>query len=187
MRIAIAVLVVGLTLVPAAARADAPAPETYWFRQPEAGTVTIYLNDYSGRTCPDQGLLRRKVGTDEVVKITSCADDLRFIDQCVPAGEYEYGLAVPLECHESAGTERYSTLTVAVSDGAAEGCTRSVGDPAPVSATDVSGWDAGPWVCERHYPGMPDCSTGGGVMGLNVALLGAGLALWRWRPGRRRA
>jgi hypothetical protein len=189
MRIGMAIAALGLAAVAGRARADAAEPELYLFDQPDAGTVLVTVHNYQHRTCPDDGLLRRKVGSDEVVKITSCdasKSPATFVDQCVPAGEYQYGLATPLTCTSSTGTERYGTVTV--SPGAAEGCTRATDVPAPepASTTEVEGWAAGPVVCAGHYdPFTHGCSTGGAVLGVNAAVLAAGLALWRRRSCRR--
>ncbi len=171
----------------APARANAPAPEGYTPAVEPGGTVEIHVMTTSGRRCPDDGLLRRNTSTGEIVQITTCSDDLTFVDQCVLAGEYQYGLATPLAC-QVGGTEYYETATV--TDGPAEGCTRTIEAPAP--ATSVP-WGSEKWVCRSSYRG-PDnswnfpfgCGTGG-VLGTNLLVVLAGLGLWRWRPGRRRA
>ncbi len=186
MRIGIAIAAVALAVVAGRARADTAWREGYVIEQPEAGTVTIYLHDFVGRGCPDTGLLRRNVATDEVVKITSCSDGSTFIDQCVPAGSSQYGLKDPLKCDKAAGTEFYGTADV--TSGAAAGCTRTVTpDPEPASASEVQ-WRSDSLVCAGSYGKLPPgCSTGGAVLGLNLAVLAAGLALWRRRAGGRRA
>ncbi len=171
----------------APARADLPAPEGYYSAVEPGGTVEIHVMTSSGRGCPDDGLLRRNTVTGEIVAIATCSDDLTFLDQCVPAGEYQYGLARPLACQSSGGTQYYETVTV--TDGAAEGCTRTIVAPAPAGSVP---WGSEQWVCHGSYGGPHDsshffgCGTGG-VLGTNLVVLLVGLGLWRWRPGRRRA
>jgi hypothetical protein len=173
--------VVALSLAGNAARADAPPPEGYYVHQ-DGTTVTVFLETYP-RTCPDQGLLRKSVDTGEVVKITTCLDDRRFVDECVPAGHYQYGLAVALECHSASGTAYFGEATV--TGGAGPECTRTVAVPEAADASAVP-WGSDPMVCASHYHGPGyGCATGGAaVLGGNLAILLTGLALWRRRARR---
>jgi hypothetical protein len=157
------------------ARGDAPAPEGY-FGQVDGATVTVYLNSSSHRGCPDQGLLRRDVDTGDIVKLTTCTDATTFVDQCVPSGSYQYGLAEPMACSRYAGTEYYTEVTV--TDGAPSDCARTV--DAPTAAASVP-WGASQWVCRSSHPDPGGCATGGAVLGANAAALAFGLALWRRR------
>lgn len=171
------------------ARANAPAPEYYGFDLTTEGNVVITVNDYAERACPDQGLLRRDVDTGEIVLITACQGDA-FLDECPPAGRYQYGLAEPLVCHETAGTLYYGELTVPAPETRCERCCMPTG-PAPVAAEGVP-WSADPYVCESSYVGQggrdgQGCHTGGAVLGTNLLALAIGLALWRRRADRRGA
>lgn len=170
----------------APARANAPAPEMYSIDEPAAGTVVIDVLNYAERACPDEGLLRRNVDTGEIVRITTCQGDA-FLDECVPAGNYQYGLAEPLVCNETTGTQYYGEQTVTV--GAGESCTRTVDAPVPAESVP---WTTDQWVCTSSYHGPGEdggsgCNTGGAVLGTNLLVLVAGLALWRRRIGRRGA
>jgi hypothetical protein len=181
-------LAAAATLLPTEARADCALPETFVVTQ-SAGTVTVCLQTSSGRTCPDQGLLRRRSDGSEVVKITSCEGDC-FLDECVPAGDYQYGLAQPYQCQTAAcDTAFYVTASIA---GAAEGCIRTI--PTPEAASGVPWTDGHPSICV-YGPKPPGWGMGSifgcgvtparSVLGTNLLFLLAGAALWRWRPGRR--
>ncbi len=195
MRIGIAaVALVALAAGAGPARADAPWPEGYAFDTSVPGTVKVYVHNYQSRRCPDAGLLRRATASGQVVKITACDPGgsaeapFTFVDECVPAGEYQYGLADPLQCTATAGTDRYATVTV--TSGAAEGCTPTLAPaPEPVTSSSADEWPTrGPIVCGGSYGKLPTgCNTGGAVLGLDLAVLAAGLALWRRLPGRRGA
>jgi hypothetical protein len=170
-------VVSAVLLASTAARADAPAPATYWIQTHDDGSATIFLS--GDRRCADGPLLRKDVDTGEIVALTSCLDEQRFVDQCVPAGHYQYGLATPYACFVS-GSAYFGEATVPAPP---EGCTRTV--EAPAAATAVP-WGDDPVICKSSYTGPGQgCSTGGAVMGLNLAVLAAGLALWRRRAGRR--
>ncbi len=182
MRVWRAVAAMALAGVGTAARADLPMPDGYYAAVEPGGTVEIHVAVSSGsRGGPDDGLLRRNTATDDIVELTTCSDEHTFLDQCVPAGEYQYGLAKPLACQVS-GTEYYGVATVTV--GAAAGCTRTI--DAPIAASSVP-WGAEQYVCHSTYEGPGSSCATSGVLGANLLVLLAGLALWRWRPGRRRA
>ena len=163
------------------ARANCAMPVGYDVQEVSPARVRICLEDFEGRTCPDAGLLRRPVGGDATVLITTCDGDGCFLDECVPEGTYEYGLAEPFACVRSAcSTSYYGTVTVT---GRVEGCVRS-GD-APQPADDVPWTSGDEFVCTYGNTQGSGCGTGPAVLGANLAVLLAGLALWRWRGTRR--
>lgn len=164
-------------LLAARALADAPAPADYWIHQ-ASGNVEICP---SMRSCPDDGLLRRDVDTGEIVLVTTCTiDGACFLDECVPAGTYQYGLATPYACVVS-GAYWYRTATV---EGAPPACTRTF--PAPEPAGSVP-WSEGEQICPPTYgnhSGMScGCASGEKVLGMQGLAVAAGLAL----AARRRA
>ena len=178
---AIAPAAVALAAIGSPVWADMPAPQEYLISEPAPGMVVVRVLNYAGRTCPDQGLLRRNVASGEIVEITTCQDAQDFLDQCVPAGDYQYGLAVPFACEGSGGTYYYGAVTV--SQGASLDCTRTI--DAPVAALSVP-WSEAVTVCAPSYSNdrSHGCGTGGTVLGTNLLVLLAGAAIWRWRPRR---
>jgi hypothetical protein len=175
-----ALLAAALALLPAAGRAGFPAPRDYSAEEGPPGTVVITLAPRAGRTCPDQGLLREDVATGEIVNITTCEEGApaAFRDECVPAGTYRYGLAAPYACEEQGTAYYFHTAAIA---GAPAGCVRTIAAPEP--ATEVP-WPAGIAVlCEPTFA----CGAGTAAQGGSLLALAAGLALRRWRVGRRRA
>jgi hypothetical protein len=161
------------TSPPAVARLDV-------YQEP-SGTVRVCEN-LPIRGCPDQGVLREDASTGEVVKLGNCVDGC-WVDECVPAGTYRYGLLDPYDCVGYA--QYYTEVTVA---GAAEGCTRTLPEPEPASGVP---WRAGQrWVCGP--PGTPgggaSCGADPGrpIHATNLLLLAAALALVRWRSIVRR-
>jgi hypothetical protein len=168
------------------ARADCAMPVGYQISEAPAGEVQICLRNYTHRTCPDEGLLRRDTTSGDIVKITACLGDC-FLDDCASAGTYQYGLAVPYACEGSACfTQYYERADVA---GASPGCVP--GGPAKVAATTVP-WGDQQDVCSyRRTSGDSGwgcgASPGGAVLGTNLLLGLLGLAAWRWRLGRPRA
>ena len=185
MRIPCAAVLGAALLLPAPAGADCALPAAFRFVLDPPGDVQIHLQSSAGRTCPDQGLLRLDVTSGDIIEITACLGEA-FLDECVPAGSYQYGLAVPYDCEASACfTRYYDTLDVVGPSGA---CTP--GGPAPAPAASVP-WSTRQDVCTyRGSSGESGCGCGldprGAVLGTDLAFLLAGLSLWRWRPGRRR-
>lgn len=160
-------------LLAARALANSPAPADYWIHQAD-GNVQICP---SMRVCPDDGLLRRNVASGEIALITTCSllEGACFIDECVPAGTYQYGLATPYTCVTS-GAYWYRTASV---EGASPACTRTA--PAPVPAETVP-WSDGELLCASTYGGgwgSPSCGcgSGGAVLGVQGLAVAAGLAL----------
>ena len=163
-----------------AARANSAPPATYWLHEPTPGTVGICP---SAEVCPNRVLLRRDVATGAVVSMRACeagGSTGCYVDECVPAGTYQYGFEVPYACDERWGAYYYAELQVA---GAPATCTRTV--PAPAAAASVP-WKTSDVICKGSYgaDGPFGCSSAGGVVGLNLVAIGVGLAL---RSRTRRA
>jgi hypothetical protein len=167
--------ILAAVLTPGLALGDAAAPTTYAVTQ-DAGNVTVCLENSRGRVCPDDGLLRRDTQSGVMVSLTACNPDHCFVDECVPAGTYQYGLATPYVCEPaSMTTDFYVEVPVA---GADPGCVPAV---LPL-ATSVP-WSTSRYVCEYH-PDRGGCGTSGAVLGLNALVLAAGALLWRRRARR---
>jgi hypothetical protein len=156
------------------ARADLPGPNDYVVLEDPPGRVSIFLLSHGTPTCPETGLLRKDVGSGEVVRITACEGGM-FTDECVPAGVYQYGLAEPYAC-DGRDAYYYRQATIA---GFSDVCVRQGDPPEPV--------DEVPWEGRsRLVCGEAGCgTTGAGVLGMNLVLLLAGAVLWRWRAARR--
>ncbi len=156
------------------ARANLPGAKDYLIVEDPPGTVSIIPLSHPAPTCPATGLLRREVDSGEVVRITSCESGT-FTDECVPAGTYQYGLAEPYEC-DGGDAVYYRQVTV---DGFFDVCVWRGDPPEPA---DGAPWEGrGRLVCGETGCGAP----GAGVLGTNLALLVAGLLLWRRRCSRR--
>lgn len=144
------------------------------------GTVIVCLETHSTRTCPDLGLLREEVSSGDVVRIATCEGDC-FVDECVPAGAYRYGLAEAYSCEDSIYDTAYFGEVEVVG---AEGCTRTRPEPEPDSGVP---WGEYRIACPgpSPYDAMPflACSTGLGG-GTTLTLLLAGLALRHLRTRR---
>jgi len=182
MRIPCVLLVAAALSTAGEALADCALPVGYNIKPDAQGDVQILLENYAQRVCPDQGLLRLDTVSGDVVEITACVGDA-FFDECVPAGTYQYGLAVPYACAGSACyTQYYETAELA---GPSDGCTAGGPAPVPVDPAIVP-WKDKQDVCAYH-PSSGGCGIDprGAVLGTNLVLGLVGLALWRWRPGRR--
>lgn len=176
-----------------AARADCALSVGYQVHEEPAGYVRICLQNFDGRKCPDQGLLRRAVDARctaaeggslercvDIEKLTRCDLDGCFMDECVPAGTYQYGLAAPYACNSAAcETSYFQEVKVT---GAAADCARLTPPPEGVAAVP---WSSEPLVCSYGSSSGGGCSTGSSVLGFDLAALAAGLGLWRLRARRR--
>jgi hypothetical protein len=85
-----------------------------------------------------------------------CNDAGAFVDECVPAGSYDYGLEAPFSCSEC-GAAYY--VEVDVGSGGGGTCTRSPGDPGPMDGGTVPWGDSGP-----QEPCPSSSSSSGGVL-----------------------
>lgn len=183
-------------LAPRLAAANCAQPVGYNVTEAPApggtnGTVRICSESFGGRKCPDPGgLLRENVATGEVVRLPDRCDgdgeEPCWIDVCVPAGTYRYGLADPYDCYSSScGTYYWEEIEVTGAPGA---CTPDDGSgTTPVAATP---WGENRTICDYGGTDEDDptgCSVAStpvvpaAVFGLN--LLVAAIAL---RARRRR-
>lgn len=150
----------------------------------ETNSVTICADDH---TCSMDGMmLRQNVDTGEVVELPAvCGEDFYdhcYVDECLPAGTYRYGLATPLPC--GCGT-RYFFEEITIEEELDENC--EVSDPNLVALPYT---DELPWGSESSE----DCAMGCSVApsqtdvvfptyGL-IALIGLSLIARRWFTGR---
>jgi hypothetical protein len=133
-----------LLLVTAAApaRADCASSASYdvTLGTPEPTSVTIAIqqadtSELCGGTVP---MLRQDIDTGDVVELAAyCDSQGDFIDECVPAGRYRYGLVSPLPCGGCGGTPYFEAITVGAGSAA---CTRSAGDAGPLAYTGKVPW-----------------------------------------------
>lgn len=161
-----------LLLLTTAPRAHANCAAPTGYRATVSGrTVTVCLENFKDRKCPDQGLLRRSGGTGEAVVVTDCDASHCFVDECVPAGTWQYGLASPYECESaSCGTYYFDEVTVSDPGGT---CTRSPGRSEPATFSGTVPWGGDQLICD-YGGGRP----GFGCMGTNATVFTAnGLAL----------
>jgi hypothetical protein len=188
--------VIALLLLIAAssnARADCAAGPDYQILVGDPAPSTVKLEVQRGS--PDEGcgrsvpMLRQNIDTGEVVQLAFCIQTT-YLDECVPAGRYRYGLATPLPCEGCGGTPFFAIAEVP-DDPAA--CTPSAGDSGPTPYTGTIPWTSttGPNATEAVdfvCTGGPGCSAGGRlhVRALDsLALLGA--IGWSMRRRRRRS
>jgi hypothetical protein len=185
MKVRLAALAIVLTAPILPAWATTPPPAMYMVTEEAPGRVRICLLSYQeSRTCPDHGLLRQSVDGGEVVEITACDTAACFLDECVAAGSYRYGLVDPFHCTDSGAPALLASITIA---GADASCVRTTPDPLP--AADVP-WSSssGNWVnCSSGGTGHSGCASAPAASstGAGLAMLLAGALLWRWRARRR--
>jgi hypothetical protein len=184
------VLVAALALVPAVARSDSAAPRGYQIAV-EGTSLVICADPYfgsvgfPGRPCPDQGLLRRNVTTGDMVLVSTCNETRCFLDECVPPGTYQYGLAVPFGCSAMSSATYYYVVQVVTAP--VQACIRI--QPAPTPHSSGVPWGSCQYVCQyRGEAGCPSesggCSTVGGVLTFDMAAFLAGVLLWARRARR---
>jgi len=180
-----------LALAPSAA-ADCPLGASFFAEvSPSSNTVTILV---SPRGCSPgaPALLRQDSVTGALVQLgTFCDASGRYLDECVPAGSYRYGYAVPFTCADKDGCGGdkvpYFTLATVTALGS---CTRSASDPAPTAWAGPAPWGDGATQYLSCGSGF-GCAAAGGGLATNVAALDLGavaLALvWLRLRKRRRA
>ena len=135
-------------------------------------------------------MLRQNIATGEVVQLSGfCDDNGDYVDECVAAGTYRYGLAAPLTCGGCGGTPYFTVVDIETTDGS---CTRTTGDSAPTTYSDAVPWTSPTEAGEIEYV----CGDGGGgcsvtrgapsVFLLHSAALLIGLGWFRRRKQARR-
>jgi hypothetical protein len=179
-----ALAAIALVASPRVARADSPAPDTY-FIQVDSNTVRICVSNGT-RQCPGGGdLLRENALTGTAVKLAEfCTTSGCYLDECVPQGTYRYGYLEPLACQSSSGTYYFDEAAVATPLGT---CERSAGNAAPTAYPGALPWTDDPVKCESTY-GKCGCSVSRssssaqlGVFVIQGIALVAGIFFWRRR------
>jgi hypothetical protein len=180
--------VAAMMLGSGSARANVAAPLSYEVHV-DGSTARVCLT-YYGQLCPPDPkspLVRKDLGTGRMVVVPPHCDEQHcFVDECVPPGTYQWGLADPGKC---VGT---SSLTYqgegSVSQPAAPGCAPRLGPERPTRFTGTLPWNASNVACRGGY--CSACNVGGPT-GAEVVLAANGvaltLALWLLARRRRRA
>jgi hypothetical protein len=130
-----------LTTTASHARADCASAASYdvtvGLVAPTSVSIAIDEGDSDelcGGTVP---MLRQNIDTGAVVELADYCDQTSYIDECVPAGRYRYGLVQPLPCEGCGGTPYFEAITVPAASGS---CTPTTGDPGPISYTGALPW-----------------------------------------------
>jgi hypothetical protein len=155
-----------------------------------ASTVSIEVDQGTAdQTCGGSvAMLRQDVDTGEVVQLAAYCDQGAYLDECVPAGRYRYGLATPLPCEGCGGTAFFAFAAVSAGSGS---CALSAGDAGATpyagavpwsTATGAAATDAVDYVCTDG----PGCSAGGKLR-VHVFDSLALLAAIGWSFRRRRS
>jgi len=154
-------------------------------------TVHIGIESPS-RTCDSsEKMLRQNVATGEVVQLADYCANGEFVDECVPQGEYRYGLTIPFDCSEAGtcnGLSYYATVNVFYSP--PSDCVRTAGNGPPIPYSGQVPWAS----AKDGYIECPNTDAGGcgcsvkakGTKGTTAALLLTAIALWRRRIFSRR-
>jgi MYXO-CTERM domain-containing protein len=157
----------------------------YSVSEPPPNNYTVHISIRSpSRTCGGlERMLRQNIATGSVVELANYCVDGQYVDECVPVGDYRYGLATPLDCSEAGtcgGMPYYATINVPVA--APSDCTRSAGNIAPTDYTDAAPWSGKPNTyvdCPMSDSGC-SCSvpsrSAGGFFGVLIAFT---IAIWR--------
>jgi hypothetical protein len=129
---------------------------------PIGSSYSIVPTNFQRRRCGDAaGLLRQNVDTGQVVKLNGllpgaatgyCAGE-GYLDECVPAGRYRYGLAVPYRCCPSCCTTQYYVqFTVVAPPPPNCEATRRPDNPPPVPFAGQVPWGASQEICDFVPP-----------------------------------
>lgn len=162
---------------PMAVAANMPAPQR--FSAVQKGPDVVVCGHDIGIQCggtPNPMVRQDTDGTQAVVLDDDCDADGCWIDRCVPAGNYSYGLQTPLPCRDSTGTMDFTTATV-VAGGT---CTT------PSGTTPLTGaltWSSDGWVCHGSYGSGSSAGCNAGsvpslVVLFNLVFGVAGGLLW---------
>jgi hypothetical protein len=163
----IVLLVVALATASSTAHADCAAAPQYdaVVGAASASTVSVSIDQAEpDQTCGGSTpMLRQNIDTGEVVQLATYCDQDTYLDECVPAGRYRYGLAMALACEGCGGTAFFTVADVTASS---DGCTLSSGDAGATayagdvpwsSPTGASATESIDYVCTNG----PGCSAGG--------------------------
>ncbi len=102
-----------------------------------------------------------------------------YVDQCVPAGHYVYGLATPYTCPNGCGGEAPYWTAATVTTPLASGCTWGEENPPPTVTSTPPPWP-GNGDEAKECAGGCGCSTASSVLGFDGSLLLVSL-VWLWR------
>ncbi len=113
-----------------------------------------------------------------------------FLDRCVPAGIYRYGLTTPIACPNGCSGSAAYWIDVTVTAGLDAGCTGGAitghpsGAPWPASGPqELTCGSSGP-VVSLSPVSNAGCSSAGTVFGFDGAVLALSLVLWASRRRR---
>lgn len=173
------------------ARANVAAPRNYEVRVSRGSAVQICFG-FGGWLCSPgmkSPLVRKNMATGQMVVIPEHCDEKKcFIDECVPPGTYQWGLAEPEACvgTSSVSYEGHGT----VSEPLADTCVPRVGPERPTPYTGKLPWTANNIACRGGY--CSACAvgreTGAEIMlGANGAAIAVALGLFLRRRHRARA
>ena len=158
----------------ATADANAPAPPEYLI---EVQDNTVFICTTYGE-CPSQGTLLREGAGEEVVSLSTCGSHNGrqcYVDECVPAGSYRYGLEAPYECSRYYDPPYYGNVVVTSE---LDQCERTLTATSPEDYADPV-----PWLGQDQWQNCdspPNCSIGGAadpVFGLQLLALCTGVLL----------
>lgn len=123
------------------ARADCASPASYdvtvGLVAPTSVSIAIdqgNADELCGGTVP---MLRQNIDTGDVVSLADYCSQDSYVDECVPAGRYRYGLVMPLPCEGCGGTPYFEAVTVPATTGS---CTRTTGNLGPLPYTGAVPW-----------------------------------------------
>jgi hypothetical protein len=179
-----------LMLWHAPARANVAAPFMYEIHV-DGNTARICVGFGAQLCSPDQKspLVRKDLATSQRMVIPQHCDEQHcFVDECVPPGSYQWGLADPGKC---VGTSSVSYEGEGkVSQPLAAACAPKVGPERPTPFAGTLPWTASNVACKGGY--CSACTVGdsdgvGMVLGANVAAFAASLLLFARRRRRARA
>ncbi len=163
---------------------------------PTGNTVTVCLQATSSTYACGQsgGLLRQNVETGEILHLANyCPAGAMgatsgghpcYVDECVPAGVYRYGLSTPYNCSQAGCGQVVLFRAAVVAAPLAVNCQRSGGNSAPASTPQVPPWgsSAGLGAGVSNTKDCPGCgcrsSADAGVLSADAALSLVGAALW---------
>ena len=184
-QVTFAALVVAVVLCPAReSLANSAAPTTYTTTV-EGNRVTVCPWNFDDRMCPDEGLVRKKVGSRDAVRLSDCDAERCFVDECVPPGEYQYGFAKPYACVPASASTDYFVEVEVAAEGEPGACQRTEGFAGPVPHPDGAPWGLDRTVCQYGPMGC-SCNEGAAVISVNALVLAAGLLLLRRHRRQRR-
>jgi hypothetical protein len=178
-----------LVLCCAPVLANVAAPFSYEVHV-DGNTARICM-EFGAQLCrPDQKspLVRKDLASGQMMVIPQHCDEHHcFVDECVPPGTYQWGLADPGQCVGTSSVAYEGEGKVAQALAAA--CAPKVGPERPRPFAGTLPWNASNVACRGGY--CSACNVGdrdgvGMVLGVNGAALAAALLLFARRDRRAR-